>query len=74
MVGREHEGLAHAGERRVVGAVGGALHEGNGLARWGWAECRDPKKLEEILDEMGIPRVAPRDSTRLRTLATILRG
>lgn len=46
----------------------------NGFVRWGWADCRDPKQLESILLSVGVPRGATRNSTRLRTLATLLRG
>ena len=45
-----------------------------GFARWGWADCVRPERLERIIAERGVPRVAPRNSTRLRTLATLLRG
>lgn len=43
-----------------------------GFARWGWADCRDPSRLERILLEAGVPRVRQRNNPPLRTLAALL--
>lgn len=44
----------------------------DGFARWGWADCRDPQRLERILVDAGVPRVHPRDNTHLRTVRALL--
>ena len=67
------------------GGVGAALVEekrredalrrlSDGFARWGWADCRDPQLLEQILLDERIPRVRSRNNTRLRTLVAHLNG
>jgi hypothetical protein len=64
-------GVAVIAEKRREDAI---RRQVNGFARWGWADCRDPKRLERILHAAGVPLVAPRDNTRLRTLAALLRA
>lgn len=46
----------------------------DGFARWGWSACRHPDQLDETLGKAGVPRARPRDNTRLRTLAALLRA
>lgn len=45
----------------------------SGFARWGWDDCRDPDRLEQILLAAGVPRVRRRNNAPLRTLAALLR-
>lgn len=56
-------------EKRREDRIRRSVH---GFARWGWAELRDPWRLEVILVAAGVPRVRPPQPAPLHTLRTWL--